>query len=56
VLLAAEQMTHPADVEAKRIETVDLDQRRPAAGPARKPLHQNCVALRISGERDERGI
>ena len=54
-LLAAEQMRDSADVEPQPV-AVHLDQRRPAAGPAREPLHQRRIAGRIGGNRDQRRI
>ena len=51
--LAAEQMRHPAGVEPKPIVAVDLDQRRPARGPARQPLDQCAVAVTIGRHRDQ---
>ena len=55
-LLAAEQMRDSGDVEPQPIRSIHLDQRRPAPGPAREPLHQRGVAFRIGGNRDQRRI
>ena len=50
--LAAEQVGDAGDVQPQRIRAIDLDQWRPAAGPARQPLDQGRVALRIGRNRD----
>ena len=48
-------MRDPGDVEAQPV-ALDLDQRRPAGGPVREPLHDRGVALRIGRHRDQRRI
>jgi hypothetical protein len=48
-------MRDSGDVEPQPV-AVDLDQRRPAAGPARKPLHQRGIAIGIGGNRDQRRV
>ena len=51
--LASEQMRDAGHVEPQPIDAVHLDQRRPAPGPAGKPLHQRRVAYRIGGDGDQ---
>ena len=49
-------MCNAADVEPQRIYSIDLDQRRPAAGPFRQPLNQRRVAFGIGRNRDQRRV
>jgi len=53
--LTPEQMRDPADVEPQPI-AIHFDQRRPASGPAREPLHQRRISVWIGRNRDQRRV
>ena len=46
----------PLTSSRSAIVAIDLDQRRPAPGPARQPLQQRRIAGRIGGHRDQRRV
>jgi hypothetical protein len=50
--LSAEQMRHPRDVEPQSV-SIDLDEGRPTAGPARELPHQRGIAIGIALNGDQ---
>ena len=48
-------MRDSGDIEPQAV-AIHLDQRRPAAGPFRQPLHQRRIACRIGRHRNQRRI